>query len=163
MSDELLPVLRNLHLLEEFPDELLTQLATVSRVEEFSTGAVIFRQGDAAQTIYVVRDGTVSLEICASGVGCRRILTVGPGELLGWSPILKQKQLTATARALSTTSVVACDGPQLLAMCEQNSRWGYEFMKRAALALAQRLSATRLQLLNVYGEQIGAPQPLPTE
>jgi hypothetical protein len=34
-------------------------------------------------------------------------------------------------------------------------------MKRAALALAQRLNATRLQLLNVYGQQMaGAPQPL---
>lgn len=154
MSNKLLPVLRSLNLLHELPDELLSRLATIAQIADYPAGAVIFRQGDPARTVYMVHDGLVSLEICAAGVGCRRILTVGPGELLGWSPILHQEQLTATARALTPTSVVAADGRQLLDLCEQDSRFGYEFMKRAAMALAQRLNATRLQLLNLYGEQM---------
>jgi len=56
------------------------------------------------------------------------------------------------------TRAIAADGRQLLAICEQHPRFGYEFMKRAALALSRRLNATRLQLLDVYGGQMaGAP------
>jgi CRP-like cAMP-binding protein len=158
MTDDVLSRLRSLYLLHELSDDLLSPLAAISRLEEFPAGTVIFRQGDAAQTVYLVSEGNVSLELCAPGVGCRRILTVAPGELLGWSPVVEQDRLTATARALTATRVVAVEGRQLLAICEQNPRFGYELVKRVALALAHRLNATRLQLLDVYGGQMaGAP------
>jgi len=154
MTDPLLPTLRSLHLLEEFPDDQLLQLAGICRTDQIPAGAVIFRQGDEGSTIYFVCEGTVSLEICAPGVGCRRILTVAPGELLGWSPLLGQERMTATARTLSASKVIAVDARQILAICNQNPRFGYEFMKRTAKAIAQRLNATRLQLLDVYGGEM---------
>lgn len=155
MTAATLSDLNEIRFLQELPDTLLSQFVTISHMEQFPAGTVIFRQGDAARTIYLVCEGHVSLEICAPGVGCRRILTVAPGELLGWSPVLGQDRLTATARALDATTTLAVDGRQLLTVCEQNPRFGYEFMKRAAIALSQRLNATRLQLLDVYGVQMG--------
>ena len=146
--------LRGIQFLRELPAELIDQLASIARVVEFPAATVIFRQGDAASTLYLVVDGNVLLEICAPGVGCKRILTVGPGELLGWSPMLEHSRLTATARTISAARAVALSGHQVLAICEQNPTLGYEFMKRAALALAKRLNATRLQLLDVFGTQM---------
>lgn len=64
--------------------------------------------------------------------------------------------MTATARSLTKSQAIAMRGPQVLALCEQNPQLGYEFMKRAARALAKRLNATRLQLLDVYGTQLPA-------
>ena len=148
--------LRGIQFLRDLPDELIDQLAGIAQVVEFPAATVIFRQGEAASTLHLVVEGNVSLEICAPGVGCKRILTVGPGELLGWSPVLEQGRLTATARTISEVRTVAFSGPQVLAICEQNPRCGYEFMKRAALALAKRLNATRLQLLDVFGTQMPA-------
>jgi CRP-like cAMP-binding protein len=148
--------LRGIQFLRDLSEELIEQLAGVARVVEFPAGTVIFRQGDVASTLYLVVEGNVSLEVCAPGVGCKRILTVGPGELLGWSPVLEQGRLTATARSISATQTVAFSGPQVLAICEQNPRFGYEFMKRAAMALGKRLNATRLQLLDVFGTQMPA-------
>lgn len=156
MNQDVAATLRSLRLLEAFPEELLEPLAAIASVETYPAGAVIFRQGDPARTSYLVVEGNVALEICAPGVGCKRILTVAAGELLGWSPVLAQEQLTATARTLTPTRVVAVDGRQVLALCEHNPRFGYEFMKRAALALARRLSATRLQLLDVYGPEMAS-------
>lgn len=154
MTADIASELRGLHVLQEMPEELLRELASIARRESFPSGSVIFRQGDPAQTIFLVMEGSVSLEICAPGVGCRRILTIAPGELLGWSPVLEHEKLTATARALSATRTIALDGRQVLALCEHNPRFGYEFMKRAALALARRLNATRLQLLDIFGSQM---------
>jgi CRP-like cAMP-binding protein len=153
-TPDMLAQLRDLEFLEGIDDQLLTRIAEISRVVDFAAGAVIFREGDPATKMYLVAEGNVSIEICAPGVGCRRILTVGSGELLGWSPVLEQTQLTATARALIPTKAIETNASQLLALCEHDTRFGYELMRRAASALAKRLNATRLQLVDVYGSQM---------
>jgi CRP-like cAMP-binding protein len=133
-------------------EEHLRQVAEIAALVNFAQGTVIFREGEPASKLFLIVSGNVALELCAPGVGCRRILTVSEGELLGWSPVLEQSCLTATARALTNTLAVEISGGQILTMCEHNPRFGYEFMRRAALALAKRLTATRMQLLDVYGE-----------
>jgi CRP-like cAMP-binding protein len=153
--------LRGVRMLHRLPERWLKKLASLARVVEFSTGAVVFRQGDAANDIYIVIDGNVSLEICGPGVGCRRILTVCSGELLGWSPLLSHRQFTASARALSDVRAAALSGQRLRELFEKTPRFGYEFMRCAAEALAQRLNATRLQLLDVYGSNFAGGTNLP--
>src|ERR1043165_5126164 len=149
MNDpDILKTLRGLQFLQDVSDKLLESLAGISAVVEIPAGQVIFRQGDLAKSIYLVLAGKVALEICAAGVGCKRILTVGPGDLLSWSPILEHERLTATAPALESTRAIEIDGAELLAIGEKHPRLGYELMKRAALALAKRLTATRMQLVD---------------
>jgi CRP-like cAMP-binding protein len=150
-KQELLQALSEVGFCEDVEPAFLEQLATVCKPISFPLGTVIFREGEPAVRMYLIRTGNISLEICAPGVGCRRILTLGAGELLGWSAVLQQTHLTATARTLERTEAIELDAAQVIAMCEHAPRFGYEFMKRSALALAKRLSATRLQLLNVYG------------
>jgi len=149
-----LSALRGIYALDGMQQPHLQQLAGIAEEVNFPAGTLIFHEGDPATHVYLIVAGSISLEICAPGVGCRRILTVGDGELLGWSPVLEQARLTATARTQAATRAVKINGPRLLALCEQDPRFGYEFMRRAALALAKRLSATRLQLLNVYGSEM---------
>jgi len=156
MSSDVIAELRGIHALDGMPDELLEPLARAARVVNLPAGSVVFRQGGQAHAAYLLVSGQVALEICTPGGGCRRILTVAGGELLGWSPALGQQRMTATARALMDVRAIELDGARLLAECERNPRFGYEFMKRAALALAKRLSATRLQLLNLYGSEMAA-------
>ena len=157
MSDpDVVAALRGVRLLDDLPEEHLQQFAAIGQCAEFPLGGVIFREGDPATDVHLVVFGSVALEICAPGVGCRRILTVGEGDLLGWSPVLENTRLTATARSLTATRTIKIPGRQILTLCEHDPRFGYEFMKRAALALARRLSATRLQLLDLYGGQMPA-------
>lgn len=156
MSKEIIADLRDVQALEGMPEALLALLAGAARVVDIPEKSVVFRQGDPAKCIYLLLSGQVSLEICAPGSGCRRILTVSAGELLGWSPALGQQAMTATARALTNVRAIELDASQLLAECERNPQFGYEFMKRAALALAKRLSATRLQLMNLYGLEMAS-------
>jgi CRP-like cAMP-binding protein len=146
--------LQRIQFLQNVTPELIDELAGISSLVEFSSDAIIFRQGDVASSIYLILEGRVSLELCAAGIGCRRILTVGSGDLLGWSPVLQQSLFTATARALVSTQAIQVDGIRLQALGEANPRLGYEFMKRAAMALAKRLTATRMQLVDVYGAQM---------
>jgi CRP-like cAMP-binding protein len=153
-KQELLEALRGVTFLYGITDEHLEKLAQVARMVQTDEGKVIFREGEPASNIYLIVSGTVSLEICAPGVGCRRVLTAGAGELLGWSPVLEQVRLTSTARAITPVKLIEINGGQIIAMCEHDTRFGYTFMRRSALALAKRLNATRLQLLDVFGQQL---------
>jgi CRP-like cAMP-binding protein len=153
-ANEVRAVLCEIGFFHGLAEEHLDKLAEVARVVDFPEGKVIFREGDPASSIYLLVSGTVSVELCAPGVGCRRILTASAGDLLGWSPVLEQARLTATARTMSPVRALQISGGQLLTICEHNPRLGYAFMRRTALALAKRLSATRMQLLDVFGNEM---------
>ncbi len=161
-QQEVAAALRGITFLQAVSDDLIKKLAEHSRIVAVSEGDVIFRQGEPARAIYLVIQGKVSLETCAAAVGCKRILTAGASDLLGWSPILEQDRFTATARSLEPTHLVEIDGERIARMCEQYPQLGYEFMKRVALALAKRLNATRLQMIDVYGSQMPEMTDQPT-
>ena len=152
-GNNLVEALRKIDFLEGFAEEHLEKMASVGEMVEFEEGIEVFRQGQPANEVYLLTSGSVSLEICAPGVGCRRILTVSQGELLGWSPVLQQPRLTATARTLTPIQAIKISSSQILTLCEHNPRFGFEFMGRVALALSKRVKAARLQLLDVYGAE----------
>jgi CRP-like cAMP-binding protein len=157
MSQKLLTdALQNSRFLHDISQQHLEQLTKVASLRDFDELEVVFREGDVAQHIYLVVFGNVSLDICAPGVGCKRVMTVGPGEILGWSALLEQTRMTATARTLEITRLVEIDAAPLLTLCGKDLGFGYEIMRRTMLALAKRLSATRMQLLDVYGSQLPA-------
>jgi len=62
--------------------------------------------------------------------------------------------MTATARSRVQSRLIAFQVPQLLAVCKHDPLLESELMRRTALALAQRLKATRLQLLDVYRHEM---------
>jgi CRP-like cAMP-binding protein len=126
------------------------KLADLVQVAEFPAGAVIFEEGAHHPWFYVVVTGEVALEMCIPARGCTRILTVGPGDLLAWSALLVEGKMTATAIALAPTRLFAASSQGVRDLCNTDHRFGYELMCETAKALARRLVATRLQLLDVY-------------
>ncbi len=101
--------------------------------------------------MYVILSGEVSLAICEPADSCRQISVVGAGELLGWSPLVGRTRLFDTARTTSSVKALAFDGQQLMEFCEGNPTFGFQFMCHTARALSERLSGTRLQLLEMCG------------
>ena len=58
---------------------------------------------------------------------------------------------TNDAKAIELTRAIAMDATCLRQKCEGDHDLGYEMMKRFMPILIQRLQATRLQILDVYG------------
>jgi CRP/FNR family transcriptional regulator, cyclic AMP receptor protein len=116
----------------------------------FKKGDYIFREGDPANTFYLVRKGKVAVEIFAPQREPIIVATLEEGEILGWSWLLSPYQWKHQARAIEDVRALALDGKCLREKCEQNHDLGYEILKRFARIIEQRLEATRLQLLDVY-------------
>jgi CRP-like cAMP-binding protein len=148
--------LEDLRFLQDLTPAHLEQIGAIAELREVPAGAVVFREGTPCAFLYVVQNGLVQLELRVPGRGPVVLQTIGPGELLGWSPLLGQGPMTAGARAVVPCRLVAFHTPQLLALVEHDTRLGLELMRRAAAALAQRLEATRLHLLDVYRHELPA-------
>lgn len=130
--------------------ETQRRLAELAHGREYPAGAVLFREGAPADRVYVVVAGHVALDMHVAGRGAVRILTVGPGELLAWSALVGAGRLTATGTALEATRVVEYPARDLEQVAEADRSFGYEWMRVIASSLARRLTATRLQLLDLF-------------
>jgi len=116
----------------------------------FEAGTYILKEGDAANTFFLIRHGKVALEIFAPHHTPIIVSTISVGEILGWSWLLEPFQWKFNARAVDDVRAIALDGKCLRNKCEENHDLGYEVLKRFARIIEQRLDATRLQLLDVY-------------
>jgi CRP-like cAMP-binding protein len=117
----------------------------------FEPGTFIAREGQEANRFYLVRDGTVALEIFSPQRGPIVIQTLEAGDILGWSWLVSPYHWHFDARAVTLTRVIALDGKCLRGKCEEDHHLGYLLLKRFAPIIEQRLEATRLQLLDMYG------------
>jgi CRP/FNR family transcriptional regulator, cyclic AMP receptor protein len=134
--------------LEEAQLELISGCA---RNQHFDTGALLLREGEPADTFFVIRRGTVALELHAPGRGPLVIETLQDGDVVGWSWLFSPYRWQMDGRAVEPSSVVAFDGACLRGKADQDHELGYQLMKRFAANLLETLQATRLQLLDVYG------------
>jgi CRP/FNR family cyclic AMP-dependent transcriptional regulator len=92
------------------------------------------------------------------------LMTVGPGDVVGWSPLFASHPMTATAVALEPVRVLTFDGQELRGLCEANHEVGYQVMRQLVRVLSERLLATRLQLLDLFLEhQPRMAQPVDPE
>lgn len=132
------------------PLEILRLIEPIVCERDYVPGDQIFVEGVKHTEIYVVLDGHVRLEMSVPGRGRTPILSAGPGDVLGWSPLLSDSEMTATAVALDSVKTLAFPAEQLRSLCESNHDLGFHFMWRLASAIACRLMATRLQLLDLY-------------
>ena len=129
--------------------DLLTECAS-NKV--FQPQTYIARQNEDANEFYLIREGKVSIEISASTGQSITILTLSSGEVLGWSWLFPPFKWHFDSRALELTRTLALDGKCLREKCENDSALGFELMKRFSKIMVNRLQATRLQLIDVYGQ-----------
>jgi len=117
------------------------------KAEEF-----LYREGDEANNFFVLREGKVAIEAFSPKRGAITIQTLTAGDVLGWSWLFPPYHTHFGARAIEPTRAICLDGKCLRNKCEQDHDLGYELMKRFSEVIIQRLQATRLQLLDIYGE-----------
>jgi CRP/FNR family transcriptional regulator, cyclic AMP receptor protein len=144
-------LLRGVPVFEGLSADELTLLAGCAGNVHFDQSAMLFREGDAADTFYLVRHGSVALEMYVPARGPAIIETLEAGEVVGWSWLFPPYRWHFDARALTPVRATAFDGACLRGKCEEDPSLGYALMSRFAQVLIERLQWTRLRLLDLYG------------
>ena len=133
------------------PPDTLEMIAGCGHNVHFAEDSRIISESDPADIFYVLRRGKVAIEIDTPRRGPLVIETIGPGDLLGVSWLLPPYRWTFDARAVEPTGAIAIDAACLRGKCDADPVLGYEMFKRFAGVVRDRLQATRLQLVDVYG------------
>jgi CRP/FNR family transcriptional regulator, cyclic AMP receptor protein len=144
--------LKHIQFLQDFSDDYLQQLAEMAEIKEFPADGVVFREGQLSPSVYLVVQGNLALEFNVPSRGDMQFQTLGAGELLGWTAVLGPGPMTATARVQTPSTLLVLTAAQIQALCARDPSFGSAFMHHLARALAARLSATRLLLMDLYRE-----------
>jgi CRP-like cAMP-binding protein len=113
-------------------------------------GEFLFREGEAADTFYVVRSGRVAIQMRLPTEAVV-LDTVRDGDVVGWSWLVAPYRWTFDALATEETSVIAFDGACLRGKCETDPALGYALVQRVVQVMSARLHSARVRLLDLYG------------
>jgi len=113
----------------------LERIAEVAVPRRFEPGQVVFREGDASDTCYVMREGHARA-ISTHGDGRTITLaTFGPGDIFGELAMFEAERRSATVEAVEPTSVVGVLGPDMRRLMSEHP----EIATRLVIALGRRL------------------------
>ncbi|MGA2470405.1 MAG: cyclic nucleotide-binding domain-containing protein [Solirubrobacteraceae bacterium] len=115
------------------------------------TGEYLFREGEPADSFFIIERGSVALELHAPTRGHLVIETLERNEIVGWSWLFAPYRWQFDGRAAEPTDLASFDGARVRALCEGDHELGYQLMSRFTAVVLGRLQATRVQLLDVYG------------
>jgi MFS family permease len=90
----------------------LDRLAVVS----VTAGEVVVRQGEPADTFYIIENGSFRVGQTGDDGTTRVLRTLGPGDVFGELGLLNAAPRSATVGAITDGVVLALDGPAFLAM-----------------------------------------------
>ncbi|MFF5262343.1 cyclic nucleotide-binding domain-containing protein [Actinomadura viridis] len=135
---------------EGMSEPSLHRLASAARPVEFPAGRRLFEEGGTADRFWLVREGTVELDLHVPGHGLVIIETFGSGSVLGWSWLHAPYRWRFGARTAGEVRAIEFDGRLVRAICAVDHAMAYELSRRFTEVIVDRLQATRMRLLDLY-------------
>jgi CRP/FNR family transcriptional regulator, cyclic AMP receptor protein len=140
--------LSQLHFSAELPAVAVDRVAEIGELRECHIGEVLFREGSERREFYLLVSGRLVLTMQVPGRGDVPILTLGPGDPVAWSALIGEGRMTTSAVATESARLICISAERLDNLCCEDHEFGYYWMRALAIALSQRLMATRRQLLD---------------
>ena len=101
--------------------------------QQVKAGSVIFREGEAADRLFVIKSGEVRIQI-----GNRTITELSAGDIFGEMALIDNEPRSATAVAMTDVELVPVSEKQFLFLVSQTPYFALKVMR----VLARRLRAT---------------------
>lgn len=122
----------------------LYQVWSLCSQRKYGAGEDIYLQGGAADSIYIVAGGAVSLLrllVSPSMIEGREVVldVLQPGRVFGWSCLVRPHVHTATAKTLRETELIVIDADMLKLTIENNPLGGFKVMLSLMQLIADRL------------------------
>lgn len=147
--DDLERVLSAHPFLAELESEHVRFLVGCAKNVRFRAGEYLLREGDREDTLYLIRQGSVAIEMPRSGSEPTCVETVGAGDVLGVS-LLTAAAAHLDCRARETVVALALDSACLHRKMTEDPRLGFAIAMRLLERTYERLARARLQHLDVY-------------
>jgi CRP-like cAMP-binding protein len=117
---------------------------------ELESGATFMHEGEVTAFMAIVVRGRVALRLRVPERGAITILTLDPGDIVGWSAIVAPYRATTTATALEPTELAILESGELRELLASDVEVAAAFLPHVLETAAARLAATRDQLLDLF-------------
>lgn len=124
------------------------RLSECATLEQFKAGQYIFREGSLADRFYLIRHGSVVLEIHVPGRDPIVVDTLQAGEVLGLSWLVSPYRWAYDARAEQATAAISLEVACLRGQYDNDPALASELFKRYIPVMADRLAATRRRIID---------------
>ena len=143
-------LLKQSRIFEGLGEDELQQITKISQLAKFNKGERIFNFGDAAEHLFIVKEGEIELrfqvtyqnlshEVCLERK-CR-------GEPLGWSALTEPYRYTLSAYSVTSSELLQMGHKELIELCESDNHLGYVLMRNIARLIARRFMLTQEKLI----------------
>jgi len=144
--------------LDRLSPAVRARLADLTRLIAYDAGASVLREGTDTPFLGTIVEGRVALRLRVPERGDRlTIVTVEPGELLGWSAVVRPYRATVDAVATEPTQLLAIDAATLRERLVVDHELAAELMPLVLESVSGRLSASWQQLLDMFGSREPVP------
>ncbi|MBI3746317.1 MAG: cyclic nucleotide-binding domain-containing protein [Chloroflexi bacterium] len=117
---------------------------------ELDGGVTFMHEGDVTAFMAIVVRGRVALRLRVPERGAITILTLDPGDIVGWSAIVAPYRATTTATTLEPTDLAILDAAELRDLLATDTEVAAAFLPKVLETVVSRVAATRDQLLDLF-------------
>ncbi len=137
-------------LLSGLPAEVVREVRAVARVDRCRDHATLFRQGDAARSVFVLLGGRI--KVVQDAPDGREMVTrfIAPGELFGCVPLLGQEVYPGTASAVEPSELLAWPAREFESLMVRHPT----LAKRVLVIVGDRLREFQGRLREVASERV---------
>jgi len=128
-------------------DEMIEKLLPITELLIFDEGEIVFREGENADTFFMVRRGKVLLEQRISEKITISMGAVKPGYSFGWSAMLGGSTYTSDAVCAEKSELFSINGIKLTELLDKDHSMGYRMTQRILRIIKKRLEVRTEQFL----------------
>ena len=149
-------------LTRELSPEQRDELAALGRLATLPANAALTREGEPTEDCAIVLHGRVALRMRVPERGMVTILTVEPGDIVGWSAIVPPFRATSSAVALTPVELALFNGRRLREHLEREQQLAAGFYPLVLRAVARRLEGTRAAVARPVHSALGRTMVMPS-
>ena len=127
----------------------LESLLSLAETRHYAAGEVLFVEMTKGDELYLVLDGTLSVQLALSNADKQyEVISLGRGELVGEINLVEEGLRSGTVTADTDATVLAWKCSALREECEKDPEMGYRLILGVAKVLARRIRRWNASLLD---------------
>lgn len=138
--NKLIKILKGAELFRDLNDEQLTQISDISQREVYAKGEIICHQGDPGDSMYVISEGQVEINVQDNDGNAYSAVYLGAGQLVGEMALVDEGARSASVIGVDHETVVYnIPNDKFAALCVADTAIGYIMMRNIAQDLSFKL------------------------
>jgi CRP-like cAMP-binding protein len=129
----------------------LKQIEELAQKKSCPASSFLFHAGEKANYLYLLDEGRVRL--CTGENGNIAYVISEPGEVFGWSSMLKHAEYTLSAQCIGPVRLLRIENQVLLHLLEKDHASGFVFFRHLCELIGHRLLASYKATVSVHGER----------